>query len=35
MILTNNFDTIYDFLAEELKGKEYKIFIGSDFPEDI
>ena len=35
MILTNNFDITYDFLIEEIKGKEYKIFLGSDFPEDV
>ena len=35
MILTNNFDATYDFLIEEIKGKEYKIFLGSDFPEDV
>ena len=34
MILTNNFDATYDFLIEEIKGKQYKIFMGSDFPED-
>ena len=35
MILTNNFDATYDFLIEEIKGKEYKIFMGSDFSEDL
>eukprot|EP00828_Plagiopyla_frontata_P015918 TRINITY_DN2064_c0_g2_i1.p7 TRINITY_DN2064_c0_g2~~TRINITY_DN2064_c0_g2_i1.p7 ORF type:complete len:134 (+),score=32.38 TRINITY_DN2064_c0_g2_i1:1638-2039(+) len=35
MILTNNFDATYNFLIEEMKGKKYKFFIGSDFPQDI
>ena len=35
MIFTNNFDATYNFLLEEVKNKDYKLFSGGDFPQDV